>query len=359
MKNPLLILFCFLVCNCTVFGQQVDTIVQPQQPETTRIEPPKPRVVAPAPVKKRVIDSSARKARDTAQVKRRFLLRDSLQAGLQQKLRDSLRGDSLKKITIPVVKPVIHPAVKDTSTYRRYQVHPYLPLYKPAVFMLTDYRRRNNKDDLFYLMSAIILCLACIRSGFGKYFRNLFLLFFQTSLRHKQNREQLLQDNFASLLMNLLYFTSTGLYITLIIRHKHLVTAPFWLLGLLSAAVLVLIYFGKYIFLLFAGWVFNTREATSAYIFIVFMVNKVLGVALVPFLVLLSFTDSIVADVAITVSLGMIGLMFVYRYLVSFSALRNKLKVNALHFFLYLCAVEVLPLLLIYKVLINYIAGSF
>ena len=84
-----------------------------------------------------------------------------------------------------------------------------------------------------------------------------------------------------------------------------------------------------------------------------------MGVVLIPFLMFLSFSSSRVIEVAITVSLFLIGALFLYRYLLSFAAIRNKLKVNALHFFLYLCAVELLPLILIYKVLINYIAGSF
>jgi len=82
-------------------------------------------------------------------------------------------------------------------------------------------------------------------------------------------------------------------------------------------------------------------------------------VALIPFLLVLSFSGPTVIEISVTVSLALIGVLFVYRYLVSFLALQNKLKVNALHFFLYLCAVEVLPLVLIYKLLINYMAGSF
>jgi hypothetical protein len=225
--------------------------------------------------------------------------------------------------------------------------------------MLINYHKQADKDELFYLMAGIVFCLAFIRAGFGKYFRNLFVLFFQTSLRQKQNREQLLQDNLASLFMNLLFFTSTSLYIALLIKYKRWVPVSFWVVAAFSISALVLIYLGKFLFLRFAGWVFNTREATGAYIFLVFMVNKVMGIALIPFLLIISFARPAVADAAITVSIGVVAMLYVYRYLVSFSALRNKLKVNALHFFLYLCAVELLPLLLIYKVLINYIAGSF
>jgi hypothetical protein len=51
-------------------------------------------------------------------------------------------------------------------------------------------------------------------------------------------------------------------------------------------------------------------------------------------------------------------ILFLYRYLFSFGIIRSNLKVSALHFFLYLCAVELLPLLLIYKLVVNFVLGS-
>ncbi|MFX5793321.1 DUF4271 domain-containing protein [Acinetobacter baumannii] len=59
--------------------------------------------------------------------------------------------------------------------------------------------------------------------------------------------------------------------------------------------------------------------------------------------------------VAVTAGIVIICLLFVYRYLVSFGSLRNDLKLNIFHFFLYLCAVEITPMVLLYKLLVNYI----
>lgn len=273
---------------------------------------------------------------------------------LAQALQDSLRADSVRKLSVVNVSLPVY----DTSTYRKYATHPYLPLHKPALYMLIDYRQREQKDELFYLMAGIIFVLAFIRAAFSKYFRNLFLLFFQTSLRQKQTRDQLLQDNLASLLMNFLFVISAGLYITLLIRYKNWTDIPFWWLAAGSASVLLAVYLVKYLFLLFTGWVFNSKEAAGSYVFVVFLVNKVLGVILIPFLLILSFANTGIVQVAVTISLGVILLLLGYRYWVSFTAIRNKLKVNALHFLLYLCAVELLPLALIYKILMNYFNGS-
>jgi hypothetical protein len=353
--QPLKILFLLMLLNCgyqSAFAQ-VDSGVDRQAESTRAI--PQPRIItdtlrtitpAPPPRKRNTDSGEVRKRVDTAKIDTARLLQAQL-------LRDSLHTDSLKKLR--AVRAVIP---KDTSTYRRFQNLAALGADKPAIFMLADLHRRADKDELFYLMAGVLFCLAFIKAGFPKYFRNLFMLFFQTSLRQKQTRDQLLQDNLASLLINLLFFTSAGLYVTLLIRYKNWTPTTFWILALSSAGALVLVYVGKYLFLLFAGWVFNAREAAGSYIFIVFMVNKVMGVLLVPFLLVLAFGGLKVVNLAVMLSLVLVGLLFTYRYFVSFSAVRSKLKVSVLHFLLYLCAVEILPLLLMYKLLVNYFDGS-
>jgi len=342
LKNLILILF-IIGCSFNCFGQS-DSV---NKAESTRIRQTTLPVTSPQPVKKRVADSAKPKIYDS------LLRTNNLRTA--KIFRDSLLADSLKKASLGAAALPLY----DTTTYQKYETHPYLPLHAKPVLMVIDYRKQESKDDLFYLMAGVIFCLAFIRAVFSKYFRNLFLLFFQTSLRQKQTREQLLQDNLASLFINLLFFISAGLYMSLVIKYYNWTQVSFWWLSLFSAVLLIFVYLGKYLFLLFAGWVFNTKEAAGSYIFLVFMVNKVMGVLLIPFLLILSFAQPEVVNVGVTLSFGLIAILYIYRYLVSFGAIRNKLKVNPLHFFIYLCAVEVLPLLLIYKGLINYIAGSF
>lgn len=264
--------------------------------------------------------------------------------------KDSVRLDSIQKAIVLPQKPLI-----DTSTYAKFLFHPYLPLNAPYKWMLIDYKKENTKDYLFYLLLGIVALLAFIKVSFSKYFKNLFRLFFQTSLRQKQTREQLLQDTLASLLINCLFLLSAGLFITLLMLYKGWLQMNFWNLYAYSTLVLLLIYTGKYLFISFSGWVFNNKEAAQGYIFLVSMVNRIMGVLLIPFTVFLAFAATNLSTIVITASIGLVILLLLYRYLVSFGSLRNDLKINAFHFFLYLCAIEILPLLLIYKLLVNYI----
>jgi hypothetical protein len=65
----------------------------------------------------------------------------------------------------------------------------------------------------------------------------------------------------------------------------------FWLMSAYCIAGISIIYFIKYLGLKLSGWLFNMQEAANSYIFIVFVINKMIGILLLPFLILLAFTQ--------------------------------------------------------------------
>ncbi len=268
--------------------------------------------------------------------------------------RDSIRMDSIRLLDIKL--PIV--LLPDTITYEKYYVSAWLPFQKTPVYEIIAERKPMGKEVLFYILTGLVALLAGIRLIFPKYFKNLFLLFMQTSMRQKQTRENLLQNNLASIFLNILFMVSAGIYLTLLVLYKHWVDLSFNHLLLYGVVFLFVVYLVKYIFLAFSGWVFNVPEATSAYSFVVFLVNKVLGIILIPFVWIITFSPLPIKQVAITISAGIILVLFLYRYLISFGVIRTNLKVSVLHFFLYLCAVELLPLFLIYKLLVNFVTGS-
>lgn len=271
----------------------------------------------------------------------------------------AVMADTLQRDTLIVKSQTAVPPRIDTSTYRSIAWHPYVPLTTQPIWMLSELRQHADEDLTFYLLMGVLLVLGFIRTAFPRYFSNMFSLFFKTSLRQKQTMDQLLQDNLGSLFVNILFIITTSIYAALVIEAKEWLNIPFWHIVSFGASLLVAVYMGKFLFLQFAGWVFNAKEAAGQYTFTVFLVNKVLGVLLVPFLFLMAFSSPGVQNVAYTLSLGIIVILLAYRYLVSFSLLRKSLRVNALHFFLYLCAVEILPLALLYNLMADYIRGRF
>lgn len=237
--------------------------------------------------------------------------------------------------------------------------HPVFPFKKKPVPSNIFERTGSTGESLFYFLVGVLFYFACIKLFFGKYLDNLITLFFRATMRQQQIREQLLQTPLPSLLLNILFVISAGLYLALLARYYQFdLFGGFWATVLYGIAFVSAVYIGKYLVLEIAGWIFNIRSATGTYIFIVFLVNKMIGIFLLPFIVFMAFPNRVLLPVLVSISYAMLVVMFGYRFLNSFRPIRNEIKVNRFHFFIYLCAFEIAPLLLIYKVLLAFVKSS-
>lgn len=237
--------------------------------------------------------------------------------------------------------------------------HPYYGFYGKAVTLPAARRNDTGRDMFFYVLLGLFFYFAVVKTLFGKYLNNLISIFLRITLRQQQLREQLLQTPLPSLMLNIFFLLVGGLYASLLLEYyKYKAHDNFWIQSLYCVGILALIYVGKFVLLKFTGWVFNLSKATDTYIFIVFLVNKMLGMLLLPFLVLIAFYSGQPQQVFVTLSLILIVVLFAYRFIFSFGPIRAEIKVNPFHFFIYLCAFEIAPLLLIYKVLLSILGNE-
>jgi hypothetical protein len=210
----------------------------------------------------------------------------------------------------------------------------------------------SSATRIFYVLLAVVLLLGCLRFFYTRYFNNLFRVFFNTSLRQSQLTDQLLQAKQVSLFFNVLFAATGGLYIYFLLVHFNWIASarPLMVIGL-CILTLAVIYFLKYIVLKFTGWITGYKEAANTYLFIIFLINKILSVLLIPFVIVIAFGAPFLQYPAVLVSLLLTGLIFLLRFLRSYGLLQNQVKVSRMHFFMYIIGVELVPLLLIYKAL--------
>jgi hypothetical protein len=271
-------------------------------------------------------------------------------------IADSSKVDSsfIKKdsaVSVGVITISSKPFDKRTVLYD----NRFYNLFGKGEYKVEEFVSRERKDWLFYLVLGLLFFLAILRLSYLKYFNNLFRLFFRTTLRQSQVKDQLLQSQLSNLFFNIFFFVAAGVYLFLLVRYYDVaITANKWQELGTCVALVAILYMAKFAALKASGWVFGIKPAIETYTFIVFLVNKVLGVMLVPFIILLAFAASNINKVALTLSLLMIAGMFIYRFIRSYLPIQNEIKVSRFHFFLYLCAFEITPLLLIYKVLLKY-----
>lgn len=283
------------------------------------------------------------------------LRQDSLQTA---RIADSIQrqerlADSLSQVPPPIrdsVRPRLQLSFSSDSF--RYRKRLFFDFTNPVRYSISE-REWEGKEVLFYSVVGLLLVFAIIKNSFRRYLSDLFGSYFRTTMRQRQVKEQLQQNPLPSLLYNIFFVLSGAVFASLLFHHFEGVAnqVPFWMLALYSALALAVVYTGKYLLLKFFGWVFRMQEAADTYIFIVFSTNKVLGVLLLPFIVLLAFTEGVTNITSVTLSLIMFGCLIAYRFFLAYISINRTVRINFFHFLLYLAAFEILPVLLINKLL--------
>jgi hypothetical protein len=238
-------------------------------------------------------------------------------------------------------------------TVQALQHHPFFSFGAKPQVVHSGLKEFKGKELLFYVLIAYLLAFALLRQAFPKYFNDLFRLFFRTTMKQRQIKDQLVQTPLPSLLLNIYFVLSTGLYADILFQHFEVSPVDnFWVMFFYCCLGLAVIYSLKFVGIKVSGWLFNMNEAANTYNFVIFLINKVIGIFLLPFLVLLSFMQGTPYMVALVLSWCGVGMLVVYRFLLTYASIRKQVRFNPFHFFLYLCAFEIAPLLLIYKALI-------
>lgn len=254
------------------------------------------------------------------------------------------------KVVVPAFSLFLDSSIYNHSAYFSF-THP--------VMRLASRRNWQGKESLFYSAIALLIFFSLVRNNFSRYATDLFALFFRTTIKQRQIKEQLLQAPLPSLLLNILFFISGALFINLLLAHYGFgQTFNFWLLFLYAVIGLVVIYLLKFITLKLCGWLFHMSDVTDSYTFIVFTTNKIIGIALLPFIILLSFTTGLFQQGLFTLSITVIVALFLYRFYLSFVTIERQLNISAFHFLLYLVGFEIVPLLLINKLLFRFLGET-
>lgn len=270
-------------------------------------------------------------------------------------LSGAQEADTMKRKKDSSVKTDIVqlPARKDSTLSTIISANKLVNSSGAPVSLAVEFKKEKSNDSLFYLLTFLLLLLAFFRFFFARYFSNLFRVFFNTSLRQSQLTDQLLQAKLPSLFFNLFFIFSGGLYIYFLLVYYHWVNEyNSWILIGACITLLGLIYFFKFCTLKFTGWLTGYKEAANTYVFILFLINKIMGILLVPFIILMAFSADPIVKITVLTSIAITGILLLLRFFRSYGLLQNRLKVSRFHLLLYIIGLELLPLLLIYKGLV-------
>lgn len=343
MRSIISFLFIQLFLVCTLSAQDDSSAVKPPQDTAVKHTIVATDTVPKKPVvKKKPVDIVLVKP-DTIATRQNP---DQVQADpLQKHLADSTQS-----------------AASASSPYGNFaapyiSAHPFFNTTEGVIDMASRPYQASNKDELFYIICATLLFLGILRVSFPKYFSDLFNVFWR-STRQKQIKDQLQQAGMTTLLFNIFFVFSLSLFAYLTIDYFTGAIKNPWITFGICFLTIAAIYLFKYFILRISGWVFGQEETAASYAFIVFMINKILAILIMPFILVLAFSDRKIQEAAFSVAVISIIFLLIYRFILAYGSLRNELRISGLHLVLYVSGFEIIPVLLIYRLLVDYFARS-
>lgn len=260
--------------------------------------------------------------------------------------------DSLQVGAVPVQAPLITPDSARTEVIKK----SFLQCYATGWFFFQRERVENSKELVFYAMIFLFLGFGILRLSYPRYAADMFRFYFQSTFRVNQIKEQLSHSVLAGALYSMLFFFGAGVYLYLLAGYYKLsFSVSFASLPFISVSVILFVYAFKFLFISFFAWSFEQVKAGRQYLFITFLTNKILGVLLLPFLLVIAFGMEPLQKITITLSVSLILSLFVYRFFRAYQLLQAESQIGLLAYLTFLLAAELAPLLLIYKLLIQYL----
>jgi hypothetical protein len=221
---------------------------------------------------------------------------------------------------------------------------------KPGSQIEPDPAARFQPDWIFGLLIFCFLLQAWVQFLYRKRFRQLLLAPFSKRFLNQLSREGNLFNERLALALGMVYIICMSL---LVFEINSLMLGgqvppmlnPFTFFLLIMVAIIAF-WMLKISGILFAGMVFRTDATTNMYLLNVLVANITTGLILLPVLVMVIYLKSVLF---LYVSLSILALSLLFLFFRGFFIGLSLTKFSYVFLFVYLCTLEILPLIIMTK----------
>lgn len=205
---------------------------------------------------------------------------------------------------------------------------------------------------MIFVLLGLLSLMSIIVAIYRKEVTTIFQAFLSTSSSQNGQRDQvgvLTLERFSSYVLFVLGMGTFCFLIPQILLKEF----QFNTFGALCLFILGIgaIYFIKYIQLKILSYILPFHQEIEAYSFILSNTNKALGFIIVPLLFLIAYTPDSAQIMALYFSFILLSLIYIYRTLKGLATAGSIILFHKFHFFVYLCAVEIAPIVILLKLL--------
>ena len=219
-----------------------------------------------------------------------------------------------------------------------------------------DVAPEESQNRFLFGTLIVMLVLLVVAFSLFRYFIRLSLQAFSNDNMLRQiQRDQGMIIQSPYLFLYLVFFFNAGFFEFLLAQHYgwKLPSDSNWENLLMFVGATTLIFFAKHLLLKLIEFIFPFSKVVKAYSFTIVIFSITLGFALIPINLFLAFGPTESHQVLIYLAFFLIGGIYFFRTLRGFLLSSSYLVTNRFHFLLYICTVEIAPLLILIKLLLG------
>ncbi len=221
----------------------------------------------------------------------------------------------------------------------------------------TQYLNKNkiinqdfNPDWLIGIIIGLLIVLASLKLFFNKFFDQILVAMWNFQLGSKFLRDQGIFSRRVGLILNINFLLIFGSFIYLLLNHFNinpfsLKPFPAYIVYTTTITIILLI---RYILTISMGFIFNRQTIFREYLYHTLIIYKNLGIFFIPIVFCIAYIQENLRIYIIIFALVLIALAYIFRFFKGFQIIIKK-DTLIFYLILYLCTLEILPILVYYK----------
>lgn len=288
---------------------------------------------------------------DSEAIARRLVIRDSLKA----------IGDSLSYLWIRAPNPE-RPNLFIDSLVKLYKVEKldFAAWAKKFAKKTEQYKGRYNEGKsqpkgekwIMAVLLLLVFFFGMLKKVFSKELVVIIQSFYSNRVLSQINKEDSLFNSWPFIFLYILFGLTIGMFLYLASKYYHF-SGPYtgfeWFL-ILSASVIVLFTL-KVIILRMVGFFFGIEKMLKVYISILYLSYFNAAIVFLPIVIALSLAPHRYSEILGCAAILILAIIFAFQFIRAGANILSTYQFPKVYLFLYLCALEICPLLILIKVL--------
>lgn len=206
---------------------------------------------------------------------------------------------------------------------------------------------------IIVVLLLLLVGIGLVRIFFNSIFRKIISAYYNEQATQDISKEDSVVTSWPYIFLYVLFSFSLGLFLLIYVssfREGHILTVEnFFKVSGFVAALFVI----KILLIRLLAWIFELQRTAREYVAVLYLIYFNSMLILIPVLLIVTFVPVFYFNFLLSLFAGVVSILFIYKFSVTAVRLLGQLKFSIFYLILYLCALEIAPILILVKALNN------